>query len=291
MFRSSSRGIAIGQRTRHPHDARPDPLAVPVAHVLSIACFALSALGAAVADAAVVHGSSSFAKDARGRHGYFRSRKMRDTTADRDETHGHDPWLVLKTRSRHENIVETSLRQKRIDAYLPRRNVLRQWKGKRRVVALPLFPGYVFVQMVMADTAKVPYDAGTFGSQTTPQMARQLRRAVWFRQSLVRRSPTRPACSTAPTPVFRCRSVPSEGPAWAVARAHCRHGRASQLQSQLRGNSAAIQASFLWRLGASGPPWSHLYDRCFQAHACPLHRACLDGRRIPAMTGTARASR
>jgi isoquinoline 1-oxidoreductase len=34
------------------------------------------------------------------------------------------------------------------------------------------------VTMVMADTAKVPYDMGTFGSQSTPQMARQLRRAA-----------------------------------------------------------------------------------------------------------------
>jgi isoquinoline 1-oxidoreductase len=34
------------------------------------------------------------------------------------------------------------------------------------------------IQMVMADTAKVPFDAGTFGSQTTPSMASQLRRVA-----------------------------------------------------------------------------------------------------------------
>jgi len=34
------------------------------------------------------------------------------------------------------------------------------------------------IHVVMADTAKVPYDAGTFGSQTTPVMAAQLRRAA-----------------------------------------------------------------------------------------------------------------
>lgn len=88
---------------------------------------------------------------------------MRDTTADRDETHGHDPWLVLKTRSRHENIVETSLRQKRIDAYLPRRNVLRQWKGKRRVVALPLFPGYVFVRPTVDQFENIRHIRGACG--------------------------------------------------------------------------------------------------------------------------------
>jgi nicotinate dehydrogenase subunit B len=34
------------------------------------------------------------------------------------------------------------------------------------------------VTMVMADTDLTPYDAGTFGSQTTPRMARQLGRAA-----------------------------------------------------------------------------------------------------------------
>jgi len=34
------------------------------------------------------------------------------------------------------------------------------------------------IVLVMADTAKTPYDAGTFGSRTTPVMARQLRRVA-----------------------------------------------------------------------------------------------------------------
>src|SRR5262249_24588702 len=34
------------------------------------------------------------------------------------------------------------------------------------------------IALVMADTDRVPYDAGTFGSQTTPQMAAQLRRVA-----------------------------------------------------------------------------------------------------------------
>lgn len=57
-----------------------------------------------------------------------------------------DPWLVLRTRSRHENIVEIGLQQKRINAYLPRRAVLRKWKDRKKVIQVPLFPGYVFVR-------------------------------------------------------------------------------------------------------------------------------------------------
>src|ERR671912_1375548 len=34
------------------------------------------------------------------------------------------------------------------------------------------------VRMVMGDTARVPFDRGTFGSRTTPTMAPQLRRAA-----------------------------------------------------------------------------------------------------------------
>lgn len=57
-----------------------------------------------------------------------------------------DPWLVLRTRSRQERIVEAGLRQKRINAYLPRRSVERRWKDRKARVETPLFPGYVFVQ-------------------------------------------------------------------------------------------------------------------------------------------------
>jgi len=57
-----------------------------------------------------------------------------------------DPWLVLRTRSRHENAVERSLHQKEINAYLPRHRVVRRWKDRRATLETPLFPGYVFVQ-------------------------------------------------------------------------------------------------------------------------------------------------
>jgi transcription antitermination factor NusG len=57
-----------------------------------------------------------------------------------------DPWLVLRTRSHQENVVEMGLQQKRINAYLPKRSALRKWKDRKKIVQMPLFPGYVFVQ-------------------------------------------------------------------------------------------------------------------------------------------------
>jgi transcription antitermination factor NusG len=57
-----------------------------------------------------------------------------------------DPWLVLRTRSRHEKAVEGILQQKQIIAYLPKSKVVRCWKGRKKVVEMALFPGYVFVR-------------------------------------------------------------------------------------------------------------------------------------------------
>jgi nicotinate dehydrogenase subunit B len=47
-----------------------------------------------------------------------------------------------------------------------------------QVVAEELRVPITSVRMVMSDTKLVPYDAGTFGSRTTPDMARQLRRVA-----------------------------------------------------------------------------------------------------------------
>ncbi|HYD80782.1 MAG TPA: UpxY family transcription antiterminator [Paucimonas sp.] len=60
--------------------------------------------------------------------------------------HRVDPWLVLRTRSRHESVVESVLQQKQVISYLPKRKVVRSWQGRKRTVEMPLFPGYVFVR-------------------------------------------------------------------------------------------------------------------------------------------------
>lgn len=74
-----------------------------------------------------------------------------------------DPWLVLRTRCRHENTVESDLQQRRIVTYLPRRNVIRRWKDRKTVVEMPLFPGYVFVQPRIDQYEKIRYIRGSCG--------------------------------------------------------------------------------------------------------------------------------
>ena len=47
-----------------------------------------------------------------------------------------------------------------------------------QIVAEELYVPIASIKMIMGDTDLVPYDAGTFGSRTTPQMGTQLRKAA-----------------------------------------------------------------------------------------------------------------
>lgn len=56
------------------------------------------------------------------------------------------PWWALYTRHQHEKQVADTLQAKGFEVFLPLYESLRHWKDRRKVLALPLFPGYVFVR-------------------------------------------------------------------------------------------------------------------------------------------------
>ena len=56
------------------------------------------------------------------------------------------PWLVLRTRSRQENVVHDVLQQRDIHAFLPKQRSARLHGGRTRSTEMALFPGYIFVQ-------------------------------------------------------------------------------------------------------------------------------------------------
>ncbi len=60
-------------------------------------------------------------------------------------------WYALQTRSRHEKVVHQQLEQKAIESFLPLYRSIRRWKDRRKELALPLFPGYVFVRVALTD--------------------------------------------------------------------------------------------------------------------------------------------
>jgi transcription antitermination factor NusG len=57
-------------------------------------------------------------------------------------------WYAVQTRSRHEKMVARQLEGLGFRTFLPLTAQLRQWSDRRKLVELPLFPGYTFVHMV-----------------------------------------------------------------------------------------------------------------------------------------------
>src|SRR5258707_2363888 len=64
-------------------------------------------------------------------------------------------WYALYTRAHHEKRVAAELMQRGVENFLPLYSSVRRWKDRRVTLDLPLFPGYVFVRMALADKLRV----------------------------------------------------------------------------------------------------------------------------------------
>lgn len=64
------------------------------------------------------------------------------------ETHKETaaPWFAVYTRHQHEKSVSEMLEVKGFEVFLPLYESVRKWKDRRKLLSLPLFPGYVFVR-------------------------------------------------------------------------------------------------------------------------------------------------
>jgi transcription antitermination factor NusG len=56
-------------------------------------------------------------------------------------------WYAIQTRSRHEKLVARQLEGQGITTFLPLTTKLHRWSDRQKMVQLPLFPGYAFVQI------------------------------------------------------------------------------------------------------------------------------------------------
>lgn len=56
------------------------------------------------------------------------------------------PWCAVYTRHQHEKTIGEMLKVKGFEIFLPLYESTRQWKGRRKILSLPLFPCYVFVR-------------------------------------------------------------------------------------------------------------------------------------------------
>jgi transcription antitermination factor NusG len=64
-------------------------------------------------------------------------------------------WYVAYTLPRHEKAVAQRLGTEHIGSYVPLYSEVRNWRHRKVKVELPLFPGYVFVRMLMADKGRI----------------------------------------------------------------------------------------------------------------------------------------
>jgi transcription termination/antitermination protein NusG len=62
------------------------------------------------------------------------------------QLHSSPSWYVLHTKSRAENVVNEGLAKKQVEVFLPKITVQSRRKDRRKMIRLPLFPGYLFVK-------------------------------------------------------------------------------------------------------------------------------------------------
>ena len=68
---------------------------------------------------------------------------------------GEKSWFAVQTRPRYEKKVALGLQEKGIQGYLPLHSVKHQWSDRKRLVSLPLFPGYTFVRIAADQDVRV----------------------------------------------------------------------------------------------------------------------------------------
>lgn len=57
-----------------------------------------------------------------------------------------EAWCAVYTRHQHEKTVAEMLQVKGFEVFLPLYDSIRRWKDRKKLLSLPLFPGYVFVR-------------------------------------------------------------------------------------------------------------------------------------------------
>jgi len=61
-------------------------------------------------------------------------------------------WYALHTKSRAENVVRDGLSKKSVEVFLPRVTVASKRKDRKKLIRVPLFPGYLFVKSDLSAT-------------------------------------------------------------------------------------------------------------------------------------------
>lgn len=90
-------------------------------------------------------------------------------------------WYGVVTRYHGEKKAAACLTSKGLDAFLPLLQELHHWSDRQKKISKPLFPGYVFVRVLLSTPSKLQIlqTAGvaglvTFGAEAVPIPAKQI---------------------------------------------------------------------------------------------------------------------
>lgn len=73
------------------------------------------------------------------------------------------PWFAVRVRSKFERTVSTVLEYKGVEQFLPTYRSRRIWNDRIKTLDLPLFPGYVFCRIPLAERNRVVTVDGVVG--------------------------------------------------------------------------------------------------------------------------------
>lgn len=93
--------------------------------------------------------------------------QMMNDQADADQPR----WYVLFVRSNQEKKVAEALRGRDLEYFLPCYKSLRQWKDRRVMLEIPLFPGYIFLRLLLGERARaltIPNVVELVGTRNQP---------------------------------------------------------------------------------------------------------------------------
>ena len=72
-----------------------------------------------------------------------------------ETVHSQPFWYAGYTASRHEKRVSEHFAQRGVEHFLPLYETIHRWNNGRHRVQLPLFPGYIFVRIVLQERLRV----------------------------------------------------------------------------------------------------------------------------------------
>ncbi len=64
-------------------------------------------------------------------------------------------WYAIYTRSRYEKKVSMEFEERGLEHFLPLVPQVRYWKDRKKTVNMPIFPGYVFVNIKLSEKIRV----------------------------------------------------------------------------------------------------------------------------------------